>query len=235
MKAPFMRSSGGLCHTRRMPPLLLRASGLAVLAAVLAIEPLQSREEPSTVVTFEGSRPGALPAGFRTLTSVETEPGRWQAVASGRQMVLGQTDLGRGGYRLAVRTDVALAHVHMGVRLRMASGDRAAGMAWRVQDAGNYYAARLDFDTNEVVLYKFVRGSRVRLDRRTSLRLDPAAWHELAVDHVGARIRVWLNGVPVADDEDETLTEAGSVGFWMPGDGTAHFERLWYRALDAPR
>lgn len=218
-----------------MPPLLLRTSGLALLAAVFAMEPLQSRDTSSTVVTFGGSRPAALPSGFRTLTSVEAEPGRWQAVVSGRQTVLGQTELGRSGYRLAVRTDVALADLHMGVRLRMMAGDRAAGMAWRVQDAQNYYAARLDFDTNEVVLYKFVRGSRVRLDRRAGLRLDAAAWHELAVDHVGARIRVWLNGVPVADDEDETLAEAGTVGFWMPGDGTAHFERLWYRALDAPR
>ena len=230
-----MRSSGGLCHTRTMPPLLLRASGLALLAAVFAIEPLQSRETASTVVTFGGSRAGTLPAGFRTLTSIETEPGRWQVVASGRDTARGQVDLGRSGYRLAVRTDVSLAHVHLGVRLRMTAGDRAAGLAWRVQDAGNYYAARLDFDTNEVVLYKFVRGSRVRLDRRTGLRVDPAAWHELSVDHAGPRIRVWLNGVPVVGDEDETLAEAGTVGFWMPGDGTAHFERLWYRALDAPR
>jgi hypothetical protein len=235
MKAAFISSSGGLCHTRTMPPLLLRASGLALLAAVFAVEPLQSRENASTVVTFGGSRGGTLPAGFRTLTSVDGEPGRWQAVVSGRHTVLGQTDLGSSGYRLAVRTDVSLADVHLGVRLRMMAGDRAAGLAWRVQDVRNYYAARLDFDTNEVVLYKFVRGSRVRLDRRTGLRLDPAAWHELSVDHVGPRIRVWLNGVPVADDEDDTLAEAGTLGFWMPGDGTAHFERLWYRALDAPR
>lgn len=218
-----------------MPPLLLHASGLVLLAAVFAIEPLQSREPASTVITFGGSRLGALPSGFRTLTSVESEAGRWQAVMSGRQTVLGQTELGRSGYRLAVRTDVALADLHMGVRLRMMAGDRAAGMAWRVQDAQNYYAARLDFDAHEVVLYKFVRGSRVRLDRRTGLRLDPAAWHELAVDHVGTHLRVWLNGVPVADDQDDTLTGAGTAGFWMPGDGTAHFERLWYRALDAPR
>lgn len=230
-----MRSSGGLCDTLRMPSLLLRASGLALLAAVFAIEPLQSREAAPTVITFGGSRLGTLPTGFRTLTSVESEPGRWQTVASGRQTMLGQTELGRSGYRLAVRTDVALADVHMGVRLRTMAGDRAAGMAWRVQDAQNYYAARLDFDAHEVVLYKFVRGSRVRLDRRTGLRLDPAAWHELAVDHVGTRLRVWLNGVPVADDQDDTLTGAGTVGLWMPGDGTAHFERLWYRALDAPR
>lgn len=234
MKGAFTCSSGGPCHTQRMPTLLLRASGLAVLAAMFATEPLLSRATPSTVIRFNDARAGALPAGFRTLTSVDDEPGRWEAVTAGRDTVLGQTAIGRG-YRLAVRRDVSLDHVHVGARLRMTAGDRAAGIAWRVQDAQNYYAARLDFDDNEVVLYKFVRGSRVRLDRRTGLRLDPTAWHELSVDHVGTRIHVWLNGVPVAHDQDDTLMRAGTLGFWMPGDGTAQFERLWYRALDAPR
>ena len=168
-------------------------------------------------------------------TTASLEPGRWEVVALDRYVALGQTALGRSGYRLAVRTDVALADVHAGVRLRMATGDKAAGLAWRVQDAGNYFAARLDFDTNEVVLYKFVRGHRIRLDRRTGLRLDARAWHELSIEHGGSRVRVWLNGVPVAHDRDDTPPVAGTVGFWMPGDGTAHFERLWYRPLDEPQ
>jgi hypothetical protein len=214
---------------------LLRASGAALLAAVSAAVPLESHESASTVVTFEQARVGALPAGFRTLSSVDDEAGRWQVTALDRLTVLGQLELGRGGYRLAVRTDVRLADVHAGARLRMATGDRAAGLAWRVQDARNYYAARLDFDDNEVVLYKFVRGSRIRLDRRTGLRLDRRAWHELSIEHAGARVRVWLNGVPVAYDQDDSISAPGSVGFWMPGDGTAHFERLWYRPLDASR
>ena len=216
-------------------PTLLRASSLALLAAVCTSMPLESWTPASTVVTFRGARPGTLPSGFRTLSSVGDEPGRWQVVVVDRDTALGQTALGRSGYRLAVRADVSLVDVHAGARLRMATGDRAAGLAWRVQDAQNYFAARLDFDDNEVVLYKFVRGNRVRLDRRTGLRLDAGAWHELSIEHRGSRVRVWLNGVPVAHDEDDTPQVAGTVGFWMPGDGTAHFERLWYRPLDAPR
>lgn len=210
---------------------------MALGAVVLAVStlPLQARGPDSTVVTFGDMRRGALPSGFRALSSVEHEPGRWQVVPLDGRLVLGQTDLGRSGYRLAVREGVSLEHVHVGVRLRMGAGDRAAGLAWRVQDAGTYYAARLDFDAHEVVVYKFVRGTRVRLDRRTGLRLDATAWHELMVEHVGARIRVWLNGVPVAADDDQTLQRAGALGFWMPGDGTARFERLWYRGLDAPK
>jgi hypothetical protein len=213
---------------------LLRASGVALLAAVCATTSLASMTPSSTVVTFRGVKPGSLPTGFRTLSSVDDEPGTWEVVAVDRYVALGQTALGRRGYRLAVRTDVNLANVHAGVRLRMASGDKAAGLAWRVRDAGNYFAARLDFDANEVVLYRFVRGNRIRLDRRTGLRLDPRAWHELLIEHGDSRVRVWLNGVPVAHHTDDTPPVSGSVGFWMPGDGTAHFERLWYRPLDVP-
>jgi len=230
-----MRSSDKLGHTWKMSSMLPRAAGLAVVAAVLAAVPLHSRDSPQTIVTFEATRTGTLPPAFRTLTSVADEPGRWQTTTLDRRAVLAQTDLDRSGYRLAVRDDVSLKDVQVGARVRVGRGDRAAGIAWRVQDAQNYYAARLDFDDHEVVLYKFVRGNRVRLDRRSGLRLDPDAWHELVVEHLGARMRVWLNGIPVAGDSDEALVQAGGVGFWVPGDGTAHFERLWYRALDESR
>jgi hypothetical protein len=189
----------------------------------------------STVVTFTQARPGTLPKSFRTLTSVADEPGRWQVGADGGTPVLAQTVLGRSGYRLAVLDGVALADVHAGVRLRLGAGDKAAGLAWRVQDERSYYAARLDLDDHEVVLYKFVRGNRVRLDRVTGLRLDAQRWHELLVEHRGPRIRVWLNGIPVLSEKDEGVVTPGTVGFWMPGDGTASFERLWYRALENER
>jgi hypothetical protein len=188
-------------------------------------------DSPPTVVRFERARVGALPSGLRLMSSSEAEPGQWQVEQVGRVLALGQTDLGRHGYRLAVLEEPSIADVHLGVRIRVGRGDRAAGAAWRVQDAHNYYAARLDFDRREVVLYKFIHGNRVRLARTSDVRLDADAWHELVVEHVGTRIRVWLNGVPVVSDRDDSLRQAGAFGFWIPGDGTAHFERLWFRAL----
>ena len=113
----------------------------------------------------------------------------------------------------------------------MGPGDRAAGIAWRVRDAGNYYAARLDLADDEFILYKFVRGNRVRLARLTNLRLPDSAWHELAIEHDAERIRVWLNGIPVASERDDAPAEAGMVGLWMPGDSTAQFKRLWYEPI----
>jgi hypothetical protein len=207
-------------------------SGLAlwttsvVLAAATALGATNS-----TVVTFVDARSEALPERFRALSSAPDEPGRWRVDRVGTTPALVQSELGRRGYRLAVLDGVAIDDVHVGARMKLGDGDHAAGIAWRVQDAGSYYAARLDLDQREAVLYKFVRGNRVRLDRLAGLRLEPDRWHELLVEHRGARIQVWLNGIPVLRQEDDSVREPGSVGFWMPGDGTAAFERLWYRPL----
>jgi hypothetical protein len=205
-----------------------------VVGLVLLVAPPALAEDPPRVVQFDGARAGSLPPGLRVLSSRQEEPGRWLAERAGNVTVLGQVDIGRHGYRLAVLEGTSLADVHVGVRLRVGRGDRAAGVAWRVQDAQNYYAARLDFDKREVVVYKFVHGSRVRLERSSDVRLDPEAWHKLLVEHVGKRFRVWLNGVPVASDHDDSLQAPGALGFWMPGDGTAQFERMWYKPLPRP-
>ncbi|MGH9370740.1 MAG: hypothetical protein ACRD15_04340, partial [Vicinamibacterales bacterium] len=146
---------------------------------------------------------------------------------------LAQVVEGRAGYRLAVLESPRLEHLRAGVQLRVGPGDRAAGLAWRVRDAGNYYAARLDLDEREFVLYKFVRGNRVRLSRVSGLRLDDELWHELAIEHVNDRLKVWLNGIPVATERDGALSAPGMIGLWIPGDSTAHFARLWYEPVRA--
>jgi hypothetical protein len=220
-----IRHNGGMRPSRWHPltPALLLAG--AVLAAAAA------RAEAPTVVTFDQARPGALPPGFRTLSSTDGEPGRWQVERIDGLAALAQTEAGRHGYRLAVLESIRLANLRFGTRLRTGRGDRAAGIAWRVRDAANYYAARLDLGDREFVVYKFVRGNRVRLSRLSGLRLDDASWHEVAVEHVGDRIKVWLNGIPVAQERDDALAEAGMAGVWTRGDSTAHFVRLWYERI----
>jgi hypothetical protein len=212
-----------------MPLRLACATLSAALALAFAAADLRAQGGGAMVVQF--AREGSVPAGLRVMSSSDQEPGRWRVERVGPVLALAQTDLGRHGYRLAAIEGASLADVQVGVRLRVGRGDRAAGVAWRIQDARNYYAARLDFDKREVVVYKFLHGNRVRLDRAPDVRLDEGTWHDLLVEHVGTKIRVWLNGVPVARGRDDGLQAAGRVGFWMPGDGTAHFERLWYQAL----
>ena len=203
---------------------------MLVLCSVFVLDSAGRAQAPVTH-TFEQGKPGTLPGAFRALSSVENEAGRWEIVRVDSLMALGQTDVGRAGYRLAAIQGSRLSDLRAGTRLQLARGDRAAGLAWRVQNATNYYAARLDLDSHEFVLYKFVRGNRVRLSRLSGLRLDAARWHDLTVEHVGDRIRVWLNGIPVASERDAALREPGMVALWMPGDSTAHYARIEYEPL----
>ncbi|HEY8549574.1 MAG TPA: hypothetical protein VIL35_06445 [Vicinamibacterales bacterium] len=206
----------------------------ALLLAGMLIGGALVEADAPTVVSFDRVRPGTLPPGFRVLSSNEQESGRWQVTRQDGRAVLSQLEVGGAGYRLAVLESPKVDHLRAGVRLRMAAGDRAAGLAWRVTDAHNYYAARLDLDSREFILYKFVRGNRVRLSRVTDLRLKDDRWHELAVEHVRDSIKVWLNGIPVASERDEALPGAGMIGVWLPGDSSAHFTGLWFDPVRVP-
>jgi hypothetical protein len=204
-------------------------TGLLVSGTLLAATP--DRAEAPTVISFEHLTVGSVPPGFKVLSSADREPGKWQVVKIGDKTAFAQTDVGRAGYRIAALETPKLERLRAGTELRMGTGDRAAGIAWRVRDAGNYYAARLDLADNEFILYKFVRGNRIRLSRLSHLRLPVADWHQLAIEHNSERIRVWLNGVPVASERDEGLPEPGMVGVWMPGDSTAQFRKLWFEPI----
>ena len=206
------------------------APTVAFVAASVLWSPIAGAERE--IVSFEKAIPGSLPRPFRALSSSESEPGHWEVTRLGDSQVLTQTVVGRAGYRLAALETPQLEHVRVGVRFRVSErGDRAAGLAWRVRDAENYYAARVDFREREFVLHKFVSGNRIRLSRLEGLRLDGGTWHEIVVEQVGDRIRAWLNGIPVASERDTGLRGPGMLALWMPGDSSGHFARLWYEPL----
>ena len=204
-----------------------RAAGALLVGGVLLAGAVARADAPAqTVISFETTAVGTLPPGFRTLGS-----GRWQVERVDGRAALAQLVEGSRGYQLAVMESPRLEHLRAGLRLRVGSGDRAAGLAWRVRDEGNYYAARLDLDEREFVLYKFVRGNRIALESLSDLRLDGAEWHELVIEHVRDRLRVWLNGIPVATERDRSLSGPGMLGPWLPSDSTAYFTDLWYEPL----
>ena len=56
-------------------------------------------------------------------------------------------------------------------------------------------------------------------------RLHGGSWNVLKVEHRGTRMRLLINGVPVADARDRTGQEAGAVGLWT-SDSVAWFDDL---------
>ena len=178
--------------------------------------------------TFDDMRVGHPPAGFDLLATGGTKEGKWEVTRDGSNTILAQlapADV-RASSRLALVRDVSLRDVSLAVRLKPGGVGRSAGIIWRYSSEGDYYLARLDLAEQEVSLYRVLRGNRSRLEDREDLELDASTWHTLKIEHRGERVRLWLNGIPVANTRDRTIDLPGRVGVWTNGDSTAWFDDL---------
>lgn len=185
------------------------------------------------VWTFEDGMPGSMPSAFEPgLPPPPQRPdGRWQIVEDGRNKVLAQVTEAEGDNRIVVARGTSFQDVSLSVRLRGVGGDRAGGIVWRYTGSGDHYLARLNLDQQRVNIFRVVRGTRSRIASIDGLEVDVAAWHLLKVEQRGEQIRVWLDGIPVADARDRTIQGAGAIGLWTSPDSSAWFDDLRASAL----
>lgn len=205
-----------------------------VLLLLVVGAPLTARHQADgRLWTFDDATPGALPADFESTSggTPQRPDGRWQIVQDGRNQVLAQTLEGTGSHRIAVERTATFGDVSVSVRFKGLQGDRAAGVVWRYSPQGDHYLARLNLAQQRASLYKVVRGTRSRIGGLEGLELDPTAWHVIKVEHRGDLIRFWINGIPVAETRDKTVTASGRVGVWTSPNSTAWFDELRAKPL----
>jgi hypothetical protein len=180
--------------------------------------------------TFDNDRSGAAPGGFELAALRQDSPGTWVVRREGANgALLHDADPAAKGYALALTPDILPADVEASVRLRLGSGTRAAGLVWRYTDAGHYYAAVLDLDRSEIVLFRVTDGNRVFLESEDGLELDPAAWHTLKIVQDGSRIAVSLGGIRVFDERDrrsDRVAGQGKIGVIAAGGSEAWFDDI---------
>lgn len=215
---------------------------LAAATAMLVSLPLAgfqnpTRSAPDRTWTFDDAAPGALPPDFESSSggTGQKPDGRWLVLQNGRNRVLAQTLESVGSHRLAIERTAQYDDVAVSVRFKGTAGDRAAGVVWRYTTAGDHYLARLNLAQQRASLYKVIRGTRSRIGGLDGLELDPAEWHVVKVEHRGEVIRMWLNGIPVAETRDRTLMAAGQVGVWTSPNSAAWFDDLHAQTLVAPK
>jgi hypothetical protein len=178
---------------------------------------------------FAGTADGT-PAGFHVGRTGGGAPVRWLirrdpagVIGSG---LLVQDDSDRTGSRfaLAVADSPSFRDVRLSVRCRPESGrvDRACGIVWRYQDAGNYYLARANALEDNVNLY-YVQNGRRRELRGWSGRVSTGAWHELRADARGDSIDVYFDGARIISARDQRFRAAGLVGLWTKADSRTAF------------
>jgi hypothetical protein len=193
------------------------------------------------VIDFESDKVEQAPGGFSFALTGSGRPGVWVVrkddAAPERGNVLAQIDADRTSYRfpVAVFNDVTAADVDISIRFRpvSGSGDQAAGIVWRYQDANNYYIVRANALEGNVVLYKVEKGKRTDLPLKGSGRtygkkasVPKNAWSQLGVTVRGPLFTVSLNGQGLYEVEDTTFTAPGKVGVWTKADSVTYFDDL---------
>lgn len=197
---------------------IARGPGSFLLAA-----PQQPGVQPWS---FEDTAPGGLPAG------VSAETGIW-AVAldggapSGRAVLAQQAASPDDVFNLALFRETRYADVDVRVRLRAVAGstDQGGGVAWRAQDARNYYIARWNPLEDNFRVYVVV-DSRRRMLQSVDVNADRTSWHEMHVTMIGASVVCVLDDHDHLDAQDSTFAGAGMVGLWTKADARTHFDDL---------
>jgi hypothetical protein len=204
----------------------LRALAITALGAALALAaPGETRRW-----TFDDGVVGEPPAGFDFVTTLGAPAGRWVIQQDGERTVLAQLDADRTDRRfaMAVARDVTFTDVRLSVRGKPVSGeiDQAVGLVWRWQDKNNYYLTRSNVLERNVRLYRVVNGNRIKFAGVENVELTTGEWHRLRVEHVGARIRVFVEDRELFAAEDRTFAGAGRVGLWIKADAVTWFDDL---------
>jgi hypothetical protein len=198
------------------------------VALALAGAAVAAATAPDTTRAFEADPVGRPPAGFTLHVARQSSAPRWLVRREGSNGFLAhEEDLGgQAAFTIAVLDSDQRRNLSLSARVRFAGGQRSGGIVWRVQDAENYYLARLDLDRQDIGLYRVAGGNRTRIEGEDDLELDTTAWHTLRVVHEDENIRVYIGGIRVLRARDRTFVKPGGAGLWCTGDALAHFDDL---------
>ncbi|MCR9245762.1 MAG: DUF1080 domain-containing protein [bacterium] len=116
-------------------------------------------------------------------------------------------------------------YISLAVRGDDGAVDQGGGPMWRVQDENNYYVCR--FNPLELNYRVYVVDNGVRRQLGTAIAdVEIGKWHRVEVLHEGDHIVCSLDGKPLLDVRDNTITKAGGVGLWTKADARTSFDDL---------
>ena len=102
--------------------------------------------------------------------------------------------------------------------------DRAGGVVWRYRDSDNYYLARVNSLTRNVVVYKVRNGVRTQVMPAAHHEIPANAWSILKVSVRGDRFQVYVDHRRILQGVDRTFGAAGKVGLWTVADSVTYFD-----------
>ena len=209
---------------------------------MLSIAAHSNAAQKERTFDFSGDALGQPPAGFTSKVSGAGKPGAWaialddaptafpsvtgNAPATSKRRVLAQTsrDVTDERFPLLIFDEDVYDDFTFSAKVKMVGGaiEQMAGLAFRIQDENNYYVVRASALGSTFKFYIFVNGARSD-PIGPEIEIARGAWHELAIECKGNRIRCLLNGkeaIPVITD---TSFVRGKVGFWTKSDSVSSF------------
>jgi hypothetical protein len=111
------------------------------------------------------------------------------------------------------------------VKVKALSGEekQGGGLIWRVGDRENYYGLAHNPLTSKFALYKVVDGEAEEITGTEVELEEEQEWVTLRVEHSGAEIKAYLDGDLLLEAEDDSLEEAGGLGYWSAADAETAF------------
>jgi hypothetical protein len=108
-------------------------------------------------------------------------------------------------------------------RFKLVDGtnEQMAGLAFRIQDANNYYYARASALGNTIGFFKIDKG--MRKARTEEMHFERGVWHQLTVECLGPKIHVLVDGHEALPEMTDLAFAAGKIGLWTKSDSISYF------------
>ncbi len=182
---------------------------------------------------FDSDLASVRPADILSFHTGPGSDGTWliqpDATASSRPNVLAQisTDTSKNRFPIALVTESKYKDADLNVQIKVVDGqiDRSGGVIFRYQDANNYYLVRVNTLDDQIGLFRVSNGELKPL-ATNPLTAPPNGWHALRIHFKGDSIQSFFDGVKQLDAKDNSLPNAGLIGFWTHADSVAHFDDL---------
>ena len=205
---------------------------------------------------FSEVRENQAPPGFRSVVTGQGKPGDWRVIMDevpslmqplspgvrsvAKKAVLAQLaqDPTDEHFPLLIYEGDIIDDFTLTTRFKTVKGvaEQMAGIAFRIQNATNYYVVRASSLGNNLRFYKVLNGERGPVIG-PSVPIPAGEWRELTVECKGNAIRCLLDGKELITATDKVNPfMSGKIGFWTKSDSVSYFAdtRLIYKRHEAP-
>jgi hypothetical protein len=194
-------------------------------------------------IDFSDFAVGQTPTGFHSALAGNGQPGEWKVIedevpslfppltgkapATARRSVLAQLsqDPTDNRFPMLIYDGETFQDFKLTTRFKIVNGvaEQMAGIAFRFQNASNFYVVRASALGHNLRFYKMVNGQFV--DPFTlGTNIAVGAWHKLSVQCEGIQITCRLDDGLVMPLQVPNTFAAGKIGFWTMSDAVSYFD-----------